>query len=92
VIELVNKQIAELEKAGKPYVLEGYPRTRTQALDLQRQGIIPDKFILLHLEDAKIAAQLRLRLQTGPNESEPSPPPPAEVESLVQRALLEYNM
>jgi adenylate kinase len=47
VIELIKKQITQLEKDGTSWILEGFPRTKAQALSLQRMGIIPDKFIHL---------------------------------------------
>ena len=47
VTELVKHQIEALEKEQKSWIIEGFPRTRQQALALQKMGIIPDKFFLL---------------------------------------------
>ena len=95
-MELVNQQIVELEKAGKTYVIEGYPRTRSQALDLQRRGIIPDHFIILQYDDSKAAAYLRSRLQSkAPGEANAIPTKQLSAEQIdvmVQNAILDYNM
>jgi adenylate kinase family enzyme len=34
VIELVKKQIMQLEKDNKSWIIEGFPRTKVQALSL----------------------------------------------------------
>ena len=47
VTELVSNHIKTLEKDGKSWIIEGFPRTRQQALAFQKLGIIPDKFFLL---------------------------------------------
>jgi len=31
----------------KSWIIEGFPRTRVQALSIQKMGIVPDKFVLL---------------------------------------------
>jgi len=43
--ELVFTKLEELEKREKGYILEGFPRTRVQALALQSAGLIPEKVI-----------------------------------------------
>lgn len=37
----------QFEKENTSWIIEGFPRTRVQALALQKIGIIPDRFILL---------------------------------------------
>lgn len=54
VIQIVKKEIDQLEKEQKDFILEGFPKTRPQGLALQRAGIIPNTFIILNLEDKKI--------------------------------------
>lgn len=51
VIDLVKLQIELLEKDQKSWIIEGFPRTRLQALAFHKMGIIPDKFLLLETED-----------------------------------------
>jgi len=50
VIDLVKKQIMNYEKDNVSWIIEGFPRTKVQALSLQKIGIIPDKFILLDVK------------------------------------------
>lgn len=47
VIEIVRKKVVEYEKECKHWIIEGFPRTRIQALALEKMGIIPDKLIKL---------------------------------------------
>jgi adenylate kinase len=54
VIELVKMQIEQLEKDNQgstSWIIEGFPRTRLQAIALQKMGIVPDKFILLDIAE-----------------------------------------
>ena len=39
--------IEEAELSGKDYIVSGFPRTRVQALALQKMKIIPNKFIVV---------------------------------------------
>ena len=50
MIDLVKKQVEQFEKEHTSWVIEGFPRTKVQALALQKSGIIPDRFILLNVE------------------------------------------
>jgi len=50
VIDLVKRQIVQYEKEGQSWIIEGFPRTKVQALSLQRIGVIPDRFILLEVK------------------------------------------
>jgi adenylate kinase family enzyme len=47
VLELVKSQVDYVEKDGLSWIIEGFPRTKGQALALQKQRIIPDRFIML---------------------------------------------
>jgi len=51
VIELVSKAIHQYEKEQKSWIIEGYPRTREQALSLTKMDFIPDRMILLEVDD-----------------------------------------
>lgn len=53
VIDLVSKQIEQLEKEKKNWIIEGFPRTRKQALSLNKLKVpfIPDRMILLDVND-----------------------------------------
>ena len=58
VIDLVTKQVQLLELEHKSWIIEGFPRTKLQALALQKLGILPNRFILLNVERERSIAQL----------------------------------
>ena len=43
MVEIVKKRVEECEKEARSYVLEGFPRTKVQALALEEMGVLPDK-------------------------------------------------
>jgi len=45
VINLVKGEIDRCEEASQSWLVAGFPRTKVQALSLQRLKVIPDKFI-----------------------------------------------
>jgi adenylate kinase len=47
VIELVRNQLIKYEEENTSYVIEGFPRNRTQAIFLQSIGLLPDNVIIL---------------------------------------------
>lgn len=47
VIELVKKEIEMCESEKMSWVIQGFPRTKVQALSLQKMAVIPDKFVYL---------------------------------------------
>ena len=51
VIALVRKEINRMEKAADSYIIQGFPRTKVQALAIQDMKIIPDKFINLTMKE-----------------------------------------
>lgn len=55
VIELVSKYISQFEKENKNWIIEGYPRTRKQALSLCKLGI-SIQYVILEVND-KITEQ-----------------------------------
>jgi len=90
VIELVRKQIELTEREKKSWILEGFPRTRVQALDLQRLGIIPDKVVILEASDETITERIRQNFATkGAHGAEKTT---EELEKIAKDALLEYNL
>ena len=94
VIELVNQQLNDLEKSGKNYVIEGYPRTRVQAVALQKMGVVPDKFFVLDTNEATIYKKLRTSFTTNAADSGAQAKRLSEVEldAAIQNAIMEYNM
>lgn len=64
VIEIVAKHVHECESKGKSWIVQGFPRTKAQALALQKLGIIPDKFILLNCKSSASVSRLKTNLLT----------------------------
>lgn len=94
-MKLVNQQITDLEKNGKNYVIEGYPRTRVQAIWLQRMGIIPDKFFILNIDEATISKKIRSSTQqaeTPESGDHKEALNSEEIDAIVHNVILEYNM
>lgn len=61
VVELITKQIKQLPKEND-WIIEGFPRTRGQALALARMDFIPDKIILLDVDDELTKERIRENL------------------------------
>lgn len=87
VVELVSQQLRELEKEGRDYIIEGYPRTREQALSLQRMGIVPDKFFILNVGEAAISSRVSANIASAGEGMSND-----EANSIAQKAILEYTM
>jgi adenylate kinase len=51
-----------MEKENQSWIIEGFPRTRVQALSMQKIGILPDKFIVLTTSKKTIKEQVRNNL------------------------------
>lgn len=51
---IVIKKLNNPECQSKGWLLDGFPRTKAQALALQSQGIYPDKCILLNIADSVV--------------------------------------
>ena len=47
IIDLLREQLIKLEEENISYIIEGFPRNRTQAIFLQSSGLLPDNIILL---------------------------------------------
>ena len=87
VIELVKTQIKNCEKDNQSWIIEGFPRTKVQALALQKIGVIPDKFILL---DVKKSASISKVKQNLINANSVLYGP--ELEEVANQAFEEYEL
>ena len=89
VIKLVKGQIEALEREKKSWIIEGFPRTRKQALALQKMGLVLDKFILLEVEKQQSIEKVKSNLQ-----SEEAIIHYREelIDKYAQNALTEYQM
>jgi adenylate kinase family enzyme len=59
---LIKEQIEECESKGKSWIIQGFPRTKVQALSLQKMGIIPDKMLLLKVKSSASLARIKNNL------------------------------
>lgn len=95
VIELVNQQILDLEKNGKDYIIEGYPRTRVQAIGLQKMGIVPDNFFLFTIAEKFISERVKTNLKASEVSEgglQKKVLTEAEADTIAKNVSLEYNM
>ena len=53
VIDLLREEIIRLEQENVSYIIEGFPRNRTQAIFLQSSGLLPDNIIVLTTDKQK---------------------------------------
>ena len=83
----MKKQIKECEEKGKSWIVQGFPRTKAQALALQTLGIIPDKFILLSCKPQASVSRLKTNLLTI-NQQLYGP----ELEDKANECLKEYEL
>lgn len=68
VIDVVKKKITATEKEcrqGGHWIIEGFPRTKVQALAMEQIGIIPDKMIELKCAEEKTLAKLKQNIVDG---------------------------
>lgn len=81
VIELVTKIIQQYEKEKKNWIVEGFPRTRAQALALTKMDFIPDRMILLEVKD-KLTKE-RVIENLGQEDAPEITKDPAEIADMV---------
>ena len=87
VIDLLKKQIMVYEKENKSWIIEGFPRTKVQALSLQKIGVIPDKFILLDIKKATSVTKIKNNLLQS-NTTLYGP----ELDDVANQAMEEYEL
>ena len=63
VIELVRNQLIKYEEENQSYIIEGFPRNRTQAIFLQQIGLLPDNVIILKTNNEKCKEQIFNKLR-----------------------------
>ncbi|CAK72954.1 unnamed protein product (macronuclear) [Paramecium tetraurelia] len=66
VINIALNQIQHFENEKKSYIFEGFPKTRVQGLAFQKEGIIPDAFLILEMSEEKIYQCCLKKLDTEP--------------------------
>ena len=87
VIDLIKNSILQYEKENQSWIIEGFPRTKVQALSLQKIGVLPDKFILLNTDAESALGKIKNSLvQSGTGFFG------QELDNIVNQALQEYNL
>ena len=84
-IDAVKQAVSDCEKSSLSWIMNGFPRTKFQALALQSMGIVPDRII--HLSAPYHIMQKGLREQFGidfPDMNE------LEVEERITQIIHEY--
>lgn len=91
VIELVKLQIEQLEKdsTGSSWIIEGFPRTRLQAIALQKLGVVPDKFIMLDIAESISIDKVKRKLKS---EDEIIQFQEDDIDAFAENALTEYRL
>jgi adenylate kinase len=87
VIALVKNQIMQYEKDNQSWIIEGFPRTKVQALSLQKIGVIPDKFILLDVKKSTSITKVKNNLIQA-NSTLYGP----ELDEVANQAIEEYDL
>lgn len=58
IIDLVKQRLLQADCVEKGWLLDGFPRTRSQALAMQSAGVLPDKFVLLNVDDGTVVDRM----------------------------------
>ena len=72
------------------WILEGFPRTRLQALALQQMKIIPDKFFMLNIADQMSVENLKQKLVQGGTSAQYNNE--FELNQIARNAITEYRV
>ena len=84
---MVQKRIQEAEAENQSWILSGFPRTKVQALSLQKMAVLPDQFIKLDIEKHMSLASIKTKCF-----DQNSALFAAEVEQLSQQIYSEYEL
>ena len=59
MIDLVRAEIENYEKKQFSWIIQGFPWTRVQALELQKMAIVPDKFININIRKHQALTRIK---------------------------------
>jgi len=79
----------EKEQPCASWIIEGFPRTRLQAIALQKMGIVPDKFIMLDIGESISVDKVKRNLKS---EDEIINFGEEEINEYADNALTEYRL
>lgn len=88
IISLVRDRLSQDDVQQRGWLLDGFPRTRSQAISLQTAGIIPNVLLVLDVPDSAVIKRIagrRTDPKTGAVYHIVSNPPPAGLH-VIQRA------
>eukprot|EP00658_Telonema_sp_P-2_P007842 TRINITY_DN12923_c0_g1_i1.p1 TRINITY_DN12923_c0_g1~~TRINITY_DN12923_c0_g1_i1.p1 ORF type:complete len:248 (+),score=55.00 TRINITY_DN12923_c0_g1_i1:322-1065(+) len=87
ITSLLKNRLSQPDTKSKGWVLDGFPRTRAQAISLQIEGVIPMRFISIDVSDAVCQERVAGRVvdpSTGISYNSTTNPPPAGVKTEVR--------
>ena len=58
VVDMVKSRLAQPDAAERGWLLDGYPRSGSQAEAIEREGIRPDLFLLLEVPDSLLVERV----------------------------------
>lgn len=59
----MQKEIEHYEKKQQSWIIQGFPRTKVQALSLQSMKVIPDKIMNLNIRKSACVARIKNNIQ-----------------------------
>lgn len=90
VVEMVKSRLTMKDCEQKGWLLDGYPRSASQATAIEKEGIRPDVFLLIDVPESALIERVvgrRLDPVSGEIFHMKFKPPPKEIESrLIQRS------
>lgn len=89
MIDLVTKQINQYESEKKNWIIEGFPRTRRQAICLTKMDFIPDHIILIDVTDKLTKQRVKENLTSEEAQVKIEED---KIEKIIEDAVVEYNL
>lgn len=90
VVDMIKDRLAKPDVEKNGWLLDGYPRSASQAEAIEREGIRPDVFLLIDVPSEILVERVvgrRLDPETGAiYHLKFNPPPPSATPRLVQRS------
>ena len=85
IMELLFPVLEKLENSNKSFILDGAPRTQTQAIALQRAAIIPERVIVVQASPSFYKSEF---LETFSSYAQSD----SEFETISENSFLEYEL
>lgn len=89
MIDLIKPYFVDSELKQENYIIEGYPRTRIQAIELQRMNVVPDKFFILTANESVMEEKARNTIAASDEAKNLSE---EEITKLAKNIVKEYLM